>query len=83
MYYDMFPEELTTLMQEIANPEHKPLHELLASIRTADVYEQLAHVAAYCSVILDGLYTPDDLLGLYKLLTKKLYEMRTHILIVH
>ena len=41
-----------------------------------DWEEQLAEIAAYCNVVMDGLYSQDDLEILYPQLTKRMTDTR-------
>lgn len=78
MYYDMFPEELIALQEEII--EHPPLIELLQEMETTEWVVRLACVAAYCEIILDGLYSETDIRLLCDTLTQKLKDKRTLII---
>jgi hypothetical protein len=42
---------------------------------------QLADIALFCGVVLEGDYTKEEVLKLCTILTKKLYERRTGIMI--
>ena len=80
MYHHLFPQQLLELRQEASNPAHLELHKRLDGTDT-DVYVQLAEIAAYCDIILDGNYTQGDVLQLCELLTKKLYQKRTQLIL--
>ena len=76
------PMELIELNVEIS---HHPdlirrLNELLILTPNAGFEEKLAEIAAYCNVLLDGVYGEADLRGIATLCTKKLQELRTGIL---
>ena len=77
--YELMEQELQELNQEVAF--HPDLQELLAQQSVKDVYIQLAEIASFCGVVLDGEYTKQDILQLCTLLTKKLYERRTGIML--
>lgn len=42
----------------------------------ADWADQLAEIAAYCNVVMDGMYSPEDLEILYPQLTKRMATTR-------
>lgn len=72
-----FSEAEIELRKEV---RHHP--ELLAIIAMADAhdfYEALAHIAAYCGIVLDGAYTQDDIDMLCKELAGLLYTKRTSV----
>lgn len=77
--YELFEPELQALNQEVSY--HPDLMEILAGQAEKDVYVQLAEVASFCKVVLDGEYSKDDILKLCTLLTEKLYQRRTGIMI--
>lgn len=77
--YELFEQELIDLNQEVAF--HPDLQEILRQQTEKDFYVQLADIAALCGVILEGDYTKGDVLRLCTILTKKLYERRTGIMI--
>lgn len=79
MYYHFFPEEALELQEEML--KHPDLQEYLSHQTDKDTYIILNEIAAFCGLILDGLYTPDDILGIMEYLRKKLYERRTSIII--
>lgn len=78
MILEMFPEPINALRQEIdAHPE---LLAILACQADKDVYIQLAEIAAYCGIVLDGLYTRDDLIGLCDKMVNVLKSKRVAII---
>lgn len=83
MYITYFEPELLALQEEIINPAHTPLQLLLNKQAGQDLYVILAEVATYCGIILDGMYTNADMLKLCDVLTRKLYEKRTSIVLLH
>ena len=62
LQFEMFPEELNQLRVEIDN--HPDLLVILAGQADKDVYIQISEIAAYCGIVLDGMYTRDDIIGL-------------------
>ena len=78
-YLEYFSPARLALQKEL---EHHPdLWPYLAKHPPAEFELRLAEVAAYCEIILDGYYSPDDLDALCYLLVKKLYEKRTLIIL--
>ncbi len=76
------PMELIELNVEIS---HHPdlirrLTELLILTPNAGFEEKLAEIAAYCNVLLDGMYDETDIKSIATLCTKRLQEMRTGII---
>jgi hypothetical protein len=57
------------------------LQEVLRGQVEKDFYVQLADIALFCGVVLEGDYTKEEVLKLCTILTKKLYERRTGIMI--
>lgn len=80
-YYQYFPPELLALQQELFN--HPDLCRQLATHASGDVEEKFAEIAAYCEVILDGVYTEQDLCKLADILTRKLKEKNSLIIRLH
>ena len=70
----MFPDELQELNEELLH--HPELQELLQQQPGTEFEVRLATIAAYCEVILDDLYSPEDLLKIAKLCKNKLYQKR-------
>lgn len=55
---------------------HPVLISLLRNLPNPDWADQLAEIAAYCNVVMDGLYSMDDLEVLYPQLTKRMVDTR-------
>lgn len=69
-YHEMLPQEILDLQKELKNwPMISAEAEHCRSFE-----EQLGTIAARLQILLDGAYDPLDLC---RMLTKKLYEMRT------
>ena len=79
MHHEYFPEELIALRQEIDH--HPDLLTILAGQADKDVYVQIAEIAAYCGIVLDGMYTRDDIIGLCDKCIKALQAKRISIII--
>lgn len=60
--------------------QHPALMELLS--QHTDPAMKLAHVAAYCGVMLDGAYIEEELNVLCDILNRKLKEKRTLVLTI-
>jgi hypothetical protein len=73
---EMFPKEYTDLHREIANGLHPKLLPIIALIGPDDLDMKLAHIAAYCEVMLDGDYSLRDRMNLCRILTEKLKLLR-------
>lgn len=73
-HVQMLPEEFFHLQRELVH--HPTLQELLNNHPPEEWELRMAEIAAYCSVILDDVYTPEDIGKLAGILTKKLYNMR-------
>ena len=76
---EYFPEELIALNEEVAN--HPDLQERLAGQENKDVYILINEIAAFLGIILDGMYTQEDILKLCTDMTFKLRARRG--LIIH
>jgi hypothetical protein len=55
---------------------HPVLLAQLMELTDPDWAEQIAEIAAYCNVIMDGIYSEDDLEVLYPQLTKRMIDTR-------
>ena len=74
---EMFSEARIALMREVN--QHPPLIEILATVDPTDWEAQLAEIAAYVVVVVDGHYTMSELEGLYKMCFFKLNKKRAMI----
>ena len=70
MIIEMFPEELIELNREVAN--HPELMHRLANHPPDDIINRIAEIAVYCEVIVDGMYSRQEVLALCDKLTTKL-----------
>lgn len=71
--FEMFSEHKVAILKKLK--EHPPLQQLLLQYDQATQWpEMLGEIAAYCNIIVDGVYTPAELEGLEKLLAQKLWE---------
>jgi hypothetical protein len=84
MRLEFFPESYIQLGREIAH--HPKLVSLLQQQEANEFEIRIAVVAAYCEVMLDGLYSPKDLEKLADILLKRLQKMPrgdSGILVIH
>jgi len=79
MYIQLFEPELIALRKEIEF--HPELKMILKGQESPDIYVHIAEIAAYCEIVLDGTYSRDDILKLCEIMTQKLFQKRS-ILIV-
>ena len=79
---NFFPQEKVELLREVNR--HPMLKLILADTGLGNNEDDwpgvLGHVAAYCNIEMDGMYTPDDLIYLYHILTLKLIKKRSIII---
>lgn len=77
MIIQQFPEEVIELNRELATDYHPGLKAILHTLEPgADFTERLGHIAAYCELVLDGMYSPDDIVGICAKLVDRLKERR-------
>lgn len=78
----MFPDEMLELQSEIKH--HPILMEALKELQGYNFSFQLAAVATYCDVLLDGDYSTQDILKIAERLTRKLQDKRAgHVITIH
>ena len=73
-----FPAEVIALNRELATGLHKPLEELLVAFGQNDLGDRLACIAAYCDIVVDGLYAGDQIAKLAGILYEKLLSKRAN-----
>lgn len=78
-HLEYFSSEKLGLQEEVS--KHPELMRLLANHPAAEFETKLAEIAAYCEVVLDGVYSPEAIDKLCDILTRKLYEKRTLIIL--
>ena len=79
--YQMYSEARIELVKE--TNRHPPLIYMLQQLPIDVTWEeQLAEIAGYCFIVVDGMYMPKDLEGLYDKLIKSLRKSRTSKLIL-
>lgn len=73
----MWPDEVIRLNEELATGLHPKLEAIFTGLPPEiDFAERLGHIAAYCDLILDGMYSPDDIAGICGTLVKRLEAKR-------
>lgn len=80
-YLEMFSPERLALQEELAHPAHQELWPLIAKHPPQEFELRIAEISAYLEVALDGYYTQAELNKLCDILTRKLYERRTGLVI--
>ena len=80
-HLEFFPESFIALNQEIGN--HPELCRLLAKHPPQEMEIRMAEIAAYCDIVLDGYYTPDDLEKLADILVRRLKDKNSIIILPH
>ena len=78
-YIEYFPPHMIELQEEIFN--HPELCRLLANHPPQEKEMRLAEIAAYCGIILNGMYMPEDIDKLCEILHRKLVEKRIQIIL--
>lgn len=74
---ELFPQEILDLHTEVR--KHPDLLQKLYDQDNKDVYIQLLEIATHLNIYVEGTFTRDDILALCKMLTAKLYERRSII----
>lgn len=74
-----FSESRIQLQKEVRN--HPKLCELIADHPVTEFEEIIAEIAAYCNVIMDGAYYPEDLDKLCDILYWKLRNSRSPLIL--
>lgn len=74
---ELFPQEILDLHTEVR--KHPDLLQKLYDQDSKDVYIQLLEIATHLNIYVEGTFTRDDILALCKMLTAKLYERRSII----
>jgi len=78
-YLDFFPQERIELQKEVRL--HPELMSILSEAKKVDFEVQLAHIAAYCGIALDGVFYAKDLDAICDMLVWKLRSRRTSIIL--
>ena len=82
-YLEMFPQEVIALQEELT--KHPELVKKLesAGLLESDISSKLATIATHCGILVDGLYSVDEVVRLCGILERKLRESRTVIILPH
>lgn len=73
---EYFSESKQELIREIGK-HHPDVKLKLIQYNNSQWSEAVGEIAAHCNVLLDGMYTSEDMEGLYPVLVHKLRDMRT------
>lgn len=73
----MWPDEVIRLNEELATGLHPRLEAIFQKLPPEiDFAERMGHIAAYCDLVLDGMYSPDDIAGICGTLVQRLEAKR-------
>jgi hypothetical protein len=76
---ELFPQQVLDLHTEVR--KHPDLMRKLHDQDNKDVYIQICEIATHCGIVVEGTFTHADMLNLCEMLTKKLYGMRSIIVL--
>lgn len=76
---EIFPQQVLDLHTEVR--KHPDLMRKLHDQPDKDVYIQILEIATHCQIVVAGEFTREDMLALCKMLTEKLYSMRSIIVL--
>lgn len=79
--YQYFPQEFIDLSHELS--QHPPVMKYMESCPSAYLEDRLAHLCTYLDIAVDDQFDIDELSMLADLITKKLYALRTGLVITH
>lgn len=74
--FEFFPEEYIALDRELRTQNHPKLQAILAGYPADEIDIKLAQIAAYCEVMLDGVYEVVERSKLCKILLERLILLR-------
>ena len=77
-HIELFSQARQDLNEEVQY--HPKLQEILSKSHSQDFPDLLAHIAAYCSIALDDVYTEEDMDRIANYCTERLRRKRTIIL---
>ena len=72
MQYELFPDSIIALNQEVVN--HPQLQYKLSQFRPDQLTEKLAAIATYCDIVIEGYFGEAELDNLCDMLTQKLRD---------
>ena len=77
MHIILWPEEIIELNRELATDLHPKLVALLHGLPESTAFQdRIAHIAAYCGLVVDGMYDPEQIAKLCALIIPRLQEKR-------
>jgi hypothetical protein len=76
MKIEMFPEGVILLNRELATGLHPALERLLERFPPDETELRLAQIAQYCSIVIDGVYGPEQIAELCAILSGRLEVLR-------
>lgn len=79
LHLEVFPQQVLDLHTEVR--KHPDLMKKLHDQENKDVYIQILEIATHCEIAVAGTFTHQDMLDLCTMLTKKLYSMRSIIVL--
>ena len=80
MHYHMFPQEIQDLQEELSH--HPALMQQLAALPPdADLADKMAEVCAFCGMVLDGVYSEQEVLKLCEIAVGKLRKAREELVL--
>lgn len=80
MYHELFPPVIIELQAEIQ--QHPDLLiSLLQLPKDSPIELKMAEVATYCDMVLDGIYTEDDILKLASIMINKMRSKRGELVL--
>jgi hypothetical protein len=79
MEVQYFPQELLDMQEELA--KHPPLMEKMKECQSAYLEDRMAHLCLHLGILVDDDFDIDELCELAEMCTKKMYEMRTGLVL--
>lgn len=78
--YERFPEVMIALNEEMLH--HPSVCIWMAQCIDSEPYNRMAHLAAHLGIIVDGMYSLEDMKGLAEIMLSKLRELRATTVIL-
>lgn len=76
MIHEIFPDSYIELNKELMTGLHPKLEQIIAGCGIDEIDLKLSHIAAYCEVMLDDVYSLQDRMKLCDVLREKLILKR-------
>lgn len=84
MSFEFFDPKIIELQRELARPEHKEtVAKLMRVSDLRDFSDCIKHLATEVDIVLDGMYTPQDIIDLCPRIIDRLIKRRGGILILN